>query len=130
VTFPNVVALLLDFFDGTLSDVAFVNDVPNPRPERFVQLRRIGGPAIVPVRDQPLIDVRSWDPLPARAMDTLLEVRSGLWSLNGRDDLGVQVYRLAETVGPRQTNDQTTGTPIAWLSVAMTIRADDVVPYS
>jgi hypothetical protein len=136
MAFPDAVDLVIGYLDPIVAPVKVANRVPNPRPDRFVQVRRVGGPAQVPVRDRPRLDVFAWAPTDPQAMALALQVRTALWALAGTNLLGVAVYRVSEFMGPRQDDDTlpattttTTGggTPRVWATYELDLRADDVI---
>ena len=119
---PLVRAHLVD-----VVDVPVVVRVPDPRPDRFVQIRRVGGLAQPPVRDQARLDVWAWAPDDEPAMALALAVRTALWALPGRTLDGVPVYRIAEFLGPRLDEDPATSSPRVWATYDLSIRADSAI---
>ncbi len=117
----------LDPVDGT---VAVVSEIPKPRPEEFVQIRRIGGPGLPPVRELVRLDVFAWAQTGPRAMAILALVRASIWQLAGGTDLGYQVYQVNEFLGPSQSDDTATGQPRGWYRPELTVRADDVIHFA
>lgn len=109
---------------------AFYSDVPNPRPVEFVQIRRIGGLAEMPVKENVRLEFFTWAATSVRAMEMINEIRLQVWRLGGGIDLGYQVYQVADFMGPTQTHDSQTGTPQGWYRPEITIRANDVVQHS
>lgn len=127
MTWPDAVGLVVAYLDAALTPTAVSSRVPNPRPGEFVQVRRVGGPADPPVRDRPRLDVFAWAPTDPDAMDLAYTVRELLWLLPGTDLLGPVVYRIEETLGPRQDDDDTTGTPRVWATYSLTLRANNAI---
>ena len=102
-------------------------EIPDPLTEDHVQVRRLGGPALPPVRDQPLIHLSSWAPTDKLALDRLNIIRPQMWALVGTATLGVTVYELDETAGPTSTTDPQGGRPFAFMRWAVTVRANDII---
>jgi hypothetical protein len=132
MSFPDATALLIAYLDPLLpSGVAVHSSVPNPRPEHFVQVRRVGGVPRNVVRDKARMDFFAWHHADeAQAMSTLLTVRGYIWALAGNKQLGVTCYRVQEFLGPRQLNDPETGTPRAWMTAELDLRADQIIHYT
>lgn len=127
MAFPDVAALVVTYLAPIVGAVPVSSRVPHPRPPRFVQVRRVGGTPLTPVRDRPRLDVFAWAPIDPEAMSLALTVRSAIWALSGRTTLGVTVYSVAEFMGPRQDDDPRTGTPRVWATYELTVRADDAI---
>ena len=129
MAFPDVTALLVAHLNAAMV-LPWAARIPAQRPDELGQVRRIGGAPAPPVRDTARLDVRCWAATEPRAMELALDARAIVWRLAGNDDLGVMCYRIAESVGPRNDTDPETGTPIAWFTVELTVRADDVIHYT
>lgn len=129
MSYPDALPLLRTYLLPIVAPVPVVTRVPDPRPERLVQVRRVGGPALVPVRDQARIDVFTWDPDDSPAMALALTVREAVWALAGTSTLGPQVYRIEEFLGPRMADDPITHSPRTWATYELTIRADSAIHY-
>ncbi len=127
MTWPDAVGLVVAYLDQALTPTPVSSRVPKPRPDEFVQVRRVGGSATPPVRDQPRLDVFTWAPTDPEAMALAHAVREALWALAGNDLLGVTVYDITEFLGPRQDDDDVTGTPRVWATYSLTIRADTAI---
>jgi hypothetical protein len=127
MAFPDVVALAVDYLAPVVAPVPVSTRVPNPRPTHFVQVRRVGGTALLPVRDQVRLDVFCWASTEPGAMGLALEVREALWALSGNDELGLVVYAVGEFMGPRQDDDPVTGVPRVWATYSLSVRAEDAI---
>lgn len=103
-----------------------VTRVPDPRPAKFVQIRRIGGPADPNLPfDNALIDVFVWSDDEDDMWDTAHQVRDVILGLKRSQPLSAPVYSVTEFMGPAQSDDQTPGqpeTPRVWFSVEITTR--------
>lgn len=125
--FPDVNAALVAYLTPLHSPVRVVSRVPDPRPARLLQVRRVGGTAAVPVRDAARIDVKAWDATDAGAMQLALLARTNIWKLAGTSLLGFACYRVEEFLGPRLDDDPVTNSPVAWATYSLLVRANDVV---
>lgn len=130
MSFPDVTGLLVAHFATLLSPLPVSVDVPATRPDEFVQIRRIGGPALPPVRDLPRLDFIAWSTTAIKAMTLLTTVRTELWALAGTTTIGVTVYRVDEELGPRQANDPDTGLPMATMTMQLNARADAAIQFT
>ncbi|MFD7516089.1 hypothetical protein ACFV85_14980 [Streptomyces niveus] len=126
--FPDASALLAAYLRPLVAPVRVVSRVPDPRPKQLVQVRRVGGAAIWPVRDGALMDVWCWDPDDASAMALALGVRAHVWALAGTTLLdGVTCYRVQEFLAPRMDDDPVTNSPRVWATYRLELRADNVI---
>lgn len=129
MAFPDVVAALKDYLVPIVAPAAVTSRVPpdsTPRPA-LVQVRRVGGTAVIPVRDQARIDVFCWHTSDPEAMTLALTVRAAIWALSGTTLLGPVVYDVSEFLGPRHDDDPTTGIPRVWATYQITVRADQAI---
>jgi hypothetical protein len=124
---PDTLGLLRTYLAAQLTPKPVVTRVPVPRPDAWVQLRRVGGTKAPPVRDRPRIDVFAWAANEPAAMALLLQVRALVTALHGTTAIGVEVYRVQETLGPRQIDDDPSGQPGAWMTFSILNRAEDLV---
>lgn len=127
MAWPDAVDLVIDYLAPLAAPVAVGSRVPKPRPSRLIQVRRVGGTALAPIRDQPRLDIFCWDETDPAAMALALTVREHMWALAGTALLGPMTYRVEETLGPRQDDDDMTGTPRVWATYSLSIRADDAI---
>lgn len=127
MAFPDPVDLVVDHLTPIVAPTKVASRVPHPRPAKFVQVRRVGGTPLQPVRDQARLDVFCWAATDPEAMTLALQVRAAFWALSGEALSGVTVYDVAEFMGPRQDDDPLTGTPRVWATYSLTVRADDVI---
>jgi hypothetical protein len=129
MAFPDVVDLMVDYLDPIVDPVRVVTRVPKPRPARLVQVRRVGGQPVLPVRDQARLDVFTWGPDDPDAMALALQVRTAVWALAGTDLLGPVVYQVDEFMSPRQADDPQAPQDRSrvWATYTVTVRADDVI---
>ncbi len=125
MSFPDALGLAIAYLDA-LNAVDVVADVPIPRPETLIQVRRVGGTAEL-VRDRARLDIWAWAPTSLEAMTLALAVRAQIWALAGKATLGPVCYRVAETMGPRQFDDPISQTPRVWATYALDLRADAAI---
>lgn len=125
-TYPDIVALLIAYLDP-LTTVRVASDVPNPRPTELIQVRRVGGGQLRPVRDKPRVDFTVWAATSPRANEIADLVRHAVHQLAGTMLLGPVVYRVEEVLGPRQLDDPLTGTPRVLQTQSIDVRADAAI---
>lgn len=126
MAYPDIVALLVAYLDPLLTGPV-MSRVPDPRPDVWTQVRRVGGTQVRPVREQPRVDVFSnalTEP-DAWALGDL--TRRSIHALKGTTLGGAVVYRVEETMGPRENDDPLTGRPRYWATYSILVRADDAV---
>jgi hypothetical protein len=126
---PDAVRLVIAYLAPIVAPARAVSRVPQdaaPR-EPLVQVRRIGGQALLPVRDVARLDTYAWAPDDERAWELGLQVRAAIWSLAGTDLLGPVCYRVEEFLGPRQQDDPSSLTPRIWATYELHIRADAAI---
>jgi len=126
VTFPDPAGLVIGYLEPLVAPVHVGSRVPKPRPDRFIQVRRVGGRSET-VRDIARLDIFCWDPTDPGAMALALDVRTRIWALAGSALLGPAVYRVAEFLAPRHSDDDKTGTPRVWATYELAVRADDAI---
>jgi hypothetical protein len=130
---PDIVDLLQDFLTTQLAAPpparSVATRVPDPRPDEWLQIRRVGGAKAPPVTDKARIDLIAWALSEPAAMALLLRARVlvGGLAVPGGNLGNVPVYRVEETLGPKQADDPATGALQAWMTVAITYRADDLI---
>ena len=130
MAFADVIADVITYLEGEVPGLEFSSDIPNPRPEEFGQVRRIGGVADPPVTDVVRLNIYTWAATPQRAYQLLMLVRSAIWDLAGGNQLGYPCYKVAEFMGPTLTQDSQSGDPQGWYRPEITIRSEDVIHYS
>lgn len=124
---PDILDLLQSYLAAQLTPKPVAPRVPDPRPDEWLQIRRVGGTKAPPVTDKARIDLIAWALTEPAAMALLLAARLLVNNLYGTSAVGVPVYRVEETLGPKQVDDPEAGAPQAWMTVAITFRADDLV---
>lgn len=127
MAFPDANALLIAYLTTVVTPTVVVSRVPDPRPTRIVQVRRVGGAATPPVRDSARLDVLCWEATDEKAMTLAQTVRTAVWALSGTSLLGPMCYRVQEFLAPRLDDDPVTNSPRAWATYALDIRANDAI---
>ena len=128
VIFPDAAALFIGQLEAGLAanaaDAVTVHGkVPNPRPDRFVVIRRMGGPRRLPMVDEPTLQVDSWALTDADADDLAQLVRAVLHGLRGAVVDDVTIYRVAEMGGPGQMPDSESDQPRVRQNFAALLRS-------
>lgn len=111
VIFPDATALVCDYLRPLLGGVKVGAAVPNPRPARFVLVRRTGGPRGSYVHDLAQMTVECWATKEADAHDLSQVVRGHLHRLRGTRQAGVAFYRVTEFAGPASLPDPLSDSP-------------------
>lgn len=127
MAFPDVNGLLITYLAGVVAPTPVVSRVPDPRPARLVQVRRVGGAALPPVRDGARLDVWCWEDDDQAAMALAATVRTAVWALSGTALLGPVCYRVQEFLAPRLDDDPVTNSPRVWATYQLDVRADAAI---
>jgi hypothetical protein len=125
--FADIVTTMVAYLAGMLAPVSVATRVPETRPLEFVQVRRVGGPALPPVRETVRLDVFCWAETEARAYQLGTYVREAMWALSSQMLAGVPVYEVGEFMGPTMTADDQTRTPQLWATYELIVRADSAI---
>jgi hypothetical protein len=125
--FTDMVTPTVAYLAVRMAPVPVATDVPDPRPPEFIQVRRVGGPALPPVREVVRLDVFVWAQTETRAMLLGTVVRAFVWALQGQSLAGSPVYEVAEFMGPTMTADDQTRTPQLWATYELIVRADGAI---
>lgn len=125
--FPDLFVPLIPALATVVTPVDVGTRVPVPRPTKHLQLRRQGGGKLPPVRERVRFDLMARAATEPEAMALLLQARSYINGLHGTSTLGIPVYRVEESMGPRQDDDDLTHTPMAWMTFSLLIRADAAI---
>lgn len=109
IVYPDIEDILVGYLQAELTnrgDTAAVHvSVPNPRPDRFVLVPRVGGPRRNLVVDSPTIAVEAWAATPKQAHDLCQLVRGLLHAAAGSVIGGTPIYRVDEFAGPANLPD-------------------------
>lgn len=104
IEFPDAAAVVIDAIDPQMW-VPVVSRVPDPRPSRFVIVRRIGGPRMNLVADEAMLTVEAYGETEADAHDLCQQARSLIYAMRGTTSSSVAVYRVTEIAGPARLPD-------------------------
>lgn len=123
VIFPDTELLVTTFLRAALTTraepyaagVKVGVTVPNPRPVRFVQIRRDGGPRLDVVREAARIGVNVWAATEQDASDLARLARALLWSAPD----GSPICKVIELMGPSPVADDS---PRRYMTFELTIR--------
>jgi hypothetical protein len=121
--FADVVAILVAYLDPLLS-APVATRVPIPRPVEFIQVRRVGGPALPPARELVRVDVFAWAETEVRAAQLGRAARQAVWALAGTTVDGMTVYQAGEFMGPTMVDDDETGVAQSWTTYELIVRAE------
>ena len=99
-----------------------VVQVPNPRPDSFVQLIRTGGPRHDVVIDRAQITVQCWAPTTVAAAELAQTVRAHLGVIHQAEHQATVVYPPSELGGPANLPDPTSGSARYSWSVQIPVR--------
>lgn len=131
VIFPDAVALVIGHVRAELlarGDTAKIGSrVPNPRPNRFVLIRRLGGPRLNVAVDDALLGFECWDLEDPDAHD-LAQLCRGLVNALPEALDGVARYRVGEASGPQLLPDPTSDHPRFVFTVTVALRGAKEVP--
>ena len=118
---PDVTALVVDHLDAGLS-VPVRTRVPDPRPDAWVRVQRVGGVASGPI-DTARVLVECWAAQEADAAALAATTRDLMRRMPGTV-AGYRVARVTEAGGPALIADPLTGTPRYWSTFEVVVRAD------
>ena len=127
VLFPSAVALVIEELDAQLADldarwagVEAYPAVPNPRPARFVVIRRVGGPRDSLVTDAASLTVEGWAEDHREAEDLTNAARAVIHAMPGRN--GNAVTRTDELAGTALLPDPESRWPRHTATLTVTVR--------
>lgn len=106
VIFGDAAAVAIGYLRAELGLYAEVHkDIPDPRPAKFVTVRRGGGIRRSVVSDQPLLLVECWAETSEDAHDLAQMCRGLLYAMRGTVQGDLAVYRVDEVGGPADLPD-------------------------
>lgn len=121
VVFPDAAAAVT----GRLADLLDVPTdvrVPNPRPEEFILVRRVGGTRRDIVTDEATITIEAWAQDEAAAHDLAQLARAYVHAMAGSAEGDVRVYRVGEFAGPASLPDPDSAQSRYTLTVTVAVR--------
>lgn len=117
--FVSVEELVIGFLNPLVT-ARVTTQVPNPRPDSFVQVRRTGGAALNRVVERAQITVTAWAKDESAAESLALTCRSALLF----DHVDMPLVRgVTESGGLYYNPDPDTGLPRYTFTVSLTVRA-------
>lgn len=124
LVFPDVAEAVCAQLTGWLDpSVAIGNLVPNPRPARFIVVRRVGGTRITAVTEAAQLSVQCYAGNQPDAEDLAQAARSVIFAMGGTRSLnGVDIYRVDDIGGPADAPDELSDQPRVLFSVALHVR--------
>lgn len=134
VLFPDATAVVIDHLTDTLPDYGescpIHKNTPDPRPSRFVQVFRTGGPRHNLVVDGAQLTIECWADTAAEAADLASLVRAALLAVRS-DVVGtVTFYKVDELAGPADLPDPLSQQARMTWSVIAFVRGIDLQPTS
>jgi hypothetical protein len=129
VEFPDTTTLVVDYLADVV-DVDVFSEVPNPRPDSFVVVRRLGGVRRNLVSDGAQIGVDCFGTDDVDAYELATTARAHLFAMYGQVVDGVQVYRVDELAGPSSSPDPDSGQARYTFQQSVMVRGVGVAPGS
>lgn len=133
VIFPDGQALVAGHIRAQLilrdnAAVKVASRVPNPRPDKFVLVRRLGGPRLNVAVDNPMLGIECWDLEDDGAISLAQLVRGIVLAMPGAIGTpAVAVYDVGEVSGPQLLPDPTSDHPRAVFTVSVALRGSKEV---
>lgn len=115
LVFPDAEQITTDYLRAGITAVSGYSGVvghirlPSPLPDRFFQVRRIGGVRDSIVADNPRLDLFSWGNSDTDAHDMAQLLRSLMYAMRGSTHEGTFVYNVTEFAGIQAIPDPDTG---------------------
>lgn len=125
VVFPDAVLVVIEYLRGALPGTAVYSRVPDPRPDEFVRIERLGGLRSTLVTDRPRIDVECWSASEEGAEALVSKVRAYTLAMAGRRG-DTTVYKVAEVSGPMWLPDSASGQPRYSFAVEFSTRGTEM----
>jgi len=130
IVFPDAEQLLGDAMRAQLQatlgrEIPVSTDVPDPRPQEFILLRRVGGVRRTLVTDLPTILVEAWAKTPSRAWRLAALAQGILYWFTEIDGHAVSVD--GEFSGPTNLPDGLSGQPRYTATYSVAIRARETI---
>ena len=124
IVFPDIVMALCTWLRTELAArgpaIPVGTDVPKPRPDKFVTLRRVGGVTRNLVTDSATVSFEAWAPAEEDAHDLAQLVRALV--LASPRSTSLTVYRVDEFAGPASLPDPDSDQPRFTFTAAVSYR--------
>lgn len=125
IVFPDAAATTTTLLGDALG-VETTTKVPNPRPDEFILVRRVGGTKRDQVIDDASLAIEAWSTTEAEAHDLLQLARAHLHASVGVSIDGQTIYRVQEFAGPASLPDPLSQTPRYTLTAAVTVKGEAI----
>lgn len=103
VAFADVEQMLVDYL-GVPEHIG--TSIPNPRPDTFYRIERVGGPRRTRVTEQPLVVLEAWSVDEDAAYALMARGRTAMEALEGQSLIeGCPIYDMDENSGPTSLPD-------------------------
>lgn len=124
VVFPDICALLAARIAEATGKPTGTR-VPSPRPAGgFVLVRRVGGPRLNQVADNPTVTIEAWQDTDAEAHDLCQLARSVVYAMRGTTEDGHAIYRIGEFGGPADLPDPLSDQPRYTCTLTIGVRGE------
>lgn len=110
VVFPDAVLVVVEYLRASLPGVAVRTQVPDPRPDEFIRVKRLGGARATVITDRPRVDIHCWSSTEDDAESLMRLSRAYVLAMAGSRS-GTTVYNVREVGGPQWLPDSTSGQP-------------------
>jgi hypothetical protein len=127
VVFPDAVLVTIQYIRQALPSVPVYSRVPDPRPDEFVRIERLGGIRRSLILDRPRIDVECWSDSEENAEALVSNVRAYVLAMAGKRGT-TTVYDVAEVSGPMWLPDSVSGQPRYSFAVEFSTRGTEMEP--
>ena len=121
VVFPDAAAAVTSRLGDEL-DIETDHKVPNPRPDEFIVVRRVGGPRRDLVTDEATLTIEAWAQTEEAAHDLAQLARAHVHAMAGTTEGDARVYRVGEFAGPASLPDPESDQPRYTLTVTVAVR--------
>lgn len=121
VLFPDAAAAVCTLLNTTLG-VTTDTKVPNPRPDEFYRVQRVGGTSREIVVDDATIVVEAWAPTDQEAADLAQLARAHLLAAQNDTYDGTLIYRVIDVGAPGLLPDPLSGSPRSTATYQVTVR--------
>lgn len=110
LVFPDAEALAVSWLAPKVG-VRVATKIPNPRPETFIRVVRVGGTIRDLIIDSPMLVFECWAPDEIAASSLARVARAHVFSMAQEIVSGSWVYAVRDIAGPQSFPDPVTDTP-------------------
>jgi len=121
VLFPDTAAAVASYLNDTLGVTTDIK-VPNPRPDEFYRVQRVGGTSREMVMDDATVVVEAWAPTEAEADDLAQLARAHLLAIHNDYIGSTLLYRCVDVAAPGLLPDPVSGSPRSTATYQVTAR--------